>query len=53
MPAKEIIEDFTVIYADGMRRIDRAGIEGLKLRMVGRQTDVLRKLIPSNPSKFQ
>jgi len=49
----EIVEDFTVIYSDGMRRVDRAGIEDLKLKMVGRQTEVLRKLIPSNPAKFQ
>jgi dynactin-6 len=50
---KEIVEDFTVIYGDGMRRIDRAGIEDLKLKMVARHTEVLKKLIPSNPSKFQ
>ena len=47
------MEDFTVIYGDGMRRVDRAGIEDLKLKMVGRHTEVLRKLIPSNPAKFQ
>jgi dynactin-6 len=49
----DIIEDFTVIYADGMRRTDRAGVEDLKLKMMERQTEVLRKLIPSNPAKFQ
>jgi dynactin-6 len=49
----EVIDDFTVIYSDGMRRVDRAGIENLKLKMVGRQTEILRKLIPSNPAKFQ
>lgn len=49
----EIIGDFTVLYADGMRRVDGAGIEDLKLKMVGRQTEILRKLIPSNPAKFQ
>ena len=42
-----------MLYADGMRRVDRAGIEDLKLKMVGRQTEILRKLIPSNPTKFQ
>jgi dynactin-6 len=49
----EIIPNFTVIYGNGLRRIDASGIEDLKLKMVGRQIDVLRKLIPSNLAKFQ
>lgn len=45
--------DFTVVYGYGQRSIDKSGIEDLKLKMVARQVDVLRKLIPSNPAKFQ
>lgn len=49
----EVIPDFTVIYGNGLRRIDASGVEELKLKMVGRQTDILRKLIPTNLAKFQ
>lgn len=45
--------DFTVVYGHGLRRIDRSGIEDLRLKMVARQVEVLRKLIPSNLAKFQ
>jgi dynactin-6 len=50
---REILPDFTVIYGNGLRRIDNSGVENLKLKMVGRQVEVLRKLIPSNRAKFQ
>ncbi|CAD6506143.1 BgTH12-07073 [Blumeria graminis f. sp. triticale] len=49
---KEIIPDFTVIYGTGQRRIDTSGIESLKLKMVAKQIDVLRKLIPSSVAHF-
>lgn len=49
----EIVPDFTVIYGNGLRRIDNSGVEDLKLKMVGRQVDILRKLIPTNLAKFQ
>lgn len=49
----EIIPDYTVIYGNGLRRIDKSGAENLKMRMVGRHVDVLRRLIPSNLSKYQ
>lgn len=51
--AEEIIPDYTVIYGNGLRRIDKSDVEDLKMKMVGRQVDVLRKLIPSNAAKFQ
>jgi len=51
--AEEVIPDCTVIYGNGLRRIDKSGIEDLKLKMAVRQVDVLRKLIPSNAAKFQ
>jgi dynactin-6 len=49
----EVLPDFTVVFGNGMRRIDKSGIEDLKLKMVARQVEVLRKLIPSNLAKFQ
>jgi dynactin-6 len=49
----DIIPDYTVIYGAGMRRVDNSGVEDLKLKMIRRQVDVLKKLIPSNPAKFQ
>jgi len=49
----EILPDFTVVYGDGLQRVDNSGVQELKLKMVGRQVDVLRKLIPSNAPKFQ
>jgi len=50
---EEVIPDFTVVYGNGMRRLDSSGVEDLKLKMVARQIEVLRKLIPSNLAKFQ
>ncbi|KAH6680715.1 trimeric LpxA-like protein [Halenospora varia] len=49
----EVVPDYTVVFGSGMRRVDRSGIEDLKLKMVGRQVEILRKLIPSKPDKFQ
>ncbi len=49
----EVVPDYTVIYGSGLRRVDHSGVEDLKLKMVGRQVDVLRRLIPSNHAKFQ
>lgn len=49
----EIVPDFTVVYGHGSRRVDNSGIEDLKMKMVARQVEVLRKLIPSNLAKFQ
>jgi len=46
------VPDFTVIYGNGMRRLDKSGVEDLNLKMVARHVDVLRKLIPSNLAKF-
>lgn len=49
----EVLPDFTVIYGNGLRRLDKSGVEDMKLKMVDRQVEVLRKLIPSNLAKFQ
>ncbi|KAL7622105.1 hypothetical protein AAE478_007607 [Parahypoxylon ruwenzoriense] len=50
---REIIPDFTVIYSNGTRRSDKRGVTDLKNKAQARQIEVLRRLIPSNPSKFQ
>jgi dynactin-6 len=49
----EILPDFTVIYGNGIRRLDRSGVADLKMKMVAGQVEVLRRLIPSNLAKFQ
>ncbi|KAG9248903.1 trimeric LpxA-like protein [Calycina marina] len=51
---EEVVPAYTVIYGDGLRRLDRSGVKGdVKIDMIGRQADVLRRLILSNPAKFQ
>ncbi|KAI0113152.1 trimeric LpxA-like protein [Daldinia grandis] len=49
----EIVPDFTVIYSNGTRRTDKRGVTDLKNKAQARQIEVLRRLIPSNPAKFQ
>ncbi|KAI0382187.1 trimeric LpxA-like protein [Hypomontagnella monticulosa] len=49
----EIVPDFTVVYSNGTRRADKRGVADLKNRAQARQIEVLRRLIPSNPAKFQ
>ena len=51
--AGEKIPDFTVLYSNGRRRQDRRGFGDVRNKAQGRQIEVLRKLIPSNPMKFQ
>jgi dynactin-6 len=47
-----VVPDFTVVYSNGLRRSDRRGIAELKNKGQVRQIDVLRRMIPSNPAKF-
>ncbi|KAI1400008.1 trimeric LpxA-like protein [Hypoxylon fuscum] len=49
----EVVPDFTVVYSNGTRRLDKRGVTDLKHKAQARQIEVLRKLIPSNPAKFQ
>lgn len=51
--AGEVVPDYTVIYGHGMRRVDTSGVGDLKMKMIAKQVEVLRKLIPSNLAKFQ
>ncbi|KAK4103266.1 trimeric LpxA-like protein [Parathielavia hyrcaniae] len=50
--AGEVIPDFTVVYSNGMRRPDKRGVAELRNKGMARQIDVLRRMIPSNPTKF-
>ncbi|KAK7744714.1 hypothetical protein SLS62_010134 [Diatrype stigma] len=49
----EVVPDFTVVYSNGTRRLDRRGVSELKNKVQARQIEVLRKLIHSHPAKFQ
>ncbi|KAK3333733.1 trimeric LpxA-like protein [Cercophora scortea] len=51
--AGETIPDYTVIYSNGLRRQDRRGVAELRNKGQARQIEVLKRMIPSNPSKFQ
>lgn len=51
--AGEAVPDFTVVYGNGQRRTDRRDIAELKEKAMLREIEVLRRLIPSNPAKFQ
>ncbi|PBP25343.1 transferase hexapeptide domain protein [Diplocarpon rosae] len=49
----ECLPDYTVLYGNGLRRLDSSGVENLKLKNIAKQVEVLRRLIPSNLAKFQ
>ncbi|KAI9648938.1 hypothetical protein NHQ30_001504 [Ciborinia camelliae] len=49
----EIIPDYTVIYGDGLRRMDKSGSDALQMKMIGRHVELLRHLIPSNLAKYR
>ncbi|KAI9750247.1 MAG: hypothetical protein M4579_006549 [Chaenotheca gracillima] len=51
--AGEVVPDYTVIYGVGKRRVDGSGIQHLRMATMKRHVDVLGKLIPSNPAKWQ
>lgn len=47
-----MIEDNTVIFGSGQRRIDASGTMDARRKLLERHIESLRVLIPSNPSKF-
>ncbi|KAI3401511.1 hypothetical protein diail_10945 [Diaporthe ilicicola] len=49
----EKVPDYTVVFSNGMHRRDRRDVVDIRTRAQARQLEVLRKLIPSNPAKFQ
>jgi dynactin-6 len=54
VPAGEVLEDFTVIYGENLRRTDVAGkmMMDANLRNLRKQVETMRRLIPSKPEKF-
>jgi dynactin-6 len=51
--AGEVIPDNTVVYSNGMRRVDGRDNQEMRDKLQVRTIDALRKLIPSYPAKFQ
>ncbi|RDA87823.1 hypothetical protein CP532_2987 [Ophiocordyceps camponoti-leonardi (nom. inval.)] len=49
----EVLPDFTTVYSNGHRRINRSGVEELRKIALMKQISVLGKLIVSNPDKFK
>ncbi|KAK2597540.1 hypothetical protein N8I77_012319 [Diaporthe amygdali] len=49
----EAVPDYTVVFSNGLHRRDKRDVVDIRTRAQARQLEVLRKLIPSNPSKFQ
>ncbi|RKF59947.1 Dynactin subunit 6 [Erysiphe neolycopersici] len=49
----EVIPSYTVIFGTGQRRLDQSGAEAIKVKMLLKQIEVLKKLIPSNLAHFQ
>ncbi|RKF66795.1 Dynactin subunit 6 [Golovinomyces cichoracearum] len=50
---REVVPDYTVIYGRGQRRLDNSGIDAIKMKMLGKQIEALKKLIPSSLAYFQ
>ena len=53
IPPGEVIPDLTVVYSNGTRRTDKRGVWESRIKAQARQIEQLRKMIPSNPAKFQ
>lgn len=49
----ETVPDYTVVFSNGLHRRDKRDVVDIRNRAQARQLEVLRKLIPSNPAKFQ
>lgn len=49
----ETVPDYTVVFSNGLHRRDRRDVADIRTRAQARQLEILRKLIPSNPAKFQ
>lgn len=49
----EVLPDDTVVYSNGLRRTDRRGMTDLRKTGLTKQLGALKRMIPSNPAKFQ
>ncbi|ROV87705.1 hypothetical protein VSDG_09754 [Cytospora chrysosperma] len=49
----ERVPDYTIVFSNGTQRRDKRDVVDIRMRTQIRQLDVLRKLIPSKPSKFE
>lgn len=49
----ETVPDYTVVFSNGLHRRDKRDVVDIRNRAQARQLEILRKLIPSNPAKFQ
>ncbi|KAF4976316.1 hypothetical protein FZEAL_7001 [Fusarium zealandicum] len=48
-----VLPDYTVVFSNGMRRVDRRDLGDQKKVALVKQLAILRKMIPSNPDKFK
>ncbi|KJZ74578.1 hypothetical protein HIM_05928 [Hirsutella minnesotensis 3608] len=53
IPPGEVLPDYTTVYSNGLRRIDKRGIDDMRKSSLVKQIAVLKKMIPSNPDKFK
>jgi dynactin 6 len=53
VPPREELADNTVIFSNGLRRVDRRGVADLSHKAQTRQIEILKRLIPSNLSRFK
>lgn len=49
----EDLPDHTVVYSNGLRRLDNRGVTDMRKLGMVKQIAVLKKMIPSNPDKFK
>jgi dynactin-6 len=49
----EDLPDHTVVYSDGLRRLDNRGVVDMRKLGLVKQIAVLKKMLPSNPDKFK
>ncbi|KYK60640.1 transferase hexapeptide domain protein [Drechmeria coniospora] len=53
IPPGEVLPDFTTVYSNGLRRMDKRDMGEMRKAGLVKQIAVLRKLIPSDPEKFK
>ncbi|TWU75032.1 hypothetical protein ED733_006321 [Metarhizium rileyi] len=53
IPPGEDVPDYTVVYSNGLRRLDARGVSDMRKLGLVKQIAVLKKMIPSNPDKFK